>query len=61
VFEKVSAKEVLQDEELFVEKILSFCAILLFDLLFPHSHELPLFELLEKAQFFDVVVRITFD
>jgi hypothetical protein len=34
---------------------------LLFDLLFPHSHELPFFELLEKAKLFDVVVGVSFN
>jgi len=61
VLAEVVPEKGLQDEELFVEKVLGPGAILLFDLLLPHSHELPLFELLEEAQFFYVVVGITFD
>lgn len=61
MLEKVRAEEVLQDEELLVEGVLGFGSVGLFDGLLPHAHELPLFELLEEAEFLDVIVRVTLD
>lgn len=61
MLEKVRAEEVLQNEELFVEGVLGFGSVGLFDGLLPHAHELPFFELLEETEFLDVIVRVTLD
>jgi hypothetical protein len=61
MFEEVRSEGVLENEKFLIEEILSLGSVLLLDLLFPHAHELPLFELLEKAEFFDVVVGVSFN
>jgi hypothetical protein len=57
----MSTEVVFQDKQLLVKRILGGRSVLLLDHLFPHSHELPLLELLEEAQFFYMVVTVTLD
>jgi len=45
----MSAKVILKDKEFLVKQILSFGSVLLFYLFFPHTHELPFFELCEEV------------
>jgi len=61
MFEQVLAEEILENKKLFVKGVLGFGAIGLLDCLLPHTHKLPLLELLEKAELFDMVVRVTFN
>ena len=49
----------LKHEELFLQRILCFHSVLVLDRLLPHSHELPLLELLEKVQLFDVIIGVS--
>jgi len=49
MFKKMGSKVVLQNEKFLVEEVHRFGSVLLLDLFFPHAHELPLFELFEKA------------
>jgi hypothetical protein len=59
MLKKMGSKMVLQNEKFLVEQVHCFCSVLLLDLFFPHAHELPFFELFEKAKFFDVVIRVS--
>ena len=56
MLEKMGSKMLLKNKQFLIKQILGFGSVLLLDLFLPHTHELPLFELFEKAQFFDVVV-----
>ena len=49
----------LKHEELFFQRILCFHSVLMLDRLLPHPHELPLLELLEEVQLFDVIVGVS--
>jgi hypothetical protein len=57
----VRSKEILHDEKFLIQCVLSLRAVSLLDGLLPHAHELPLFELLEEAQLFNMVVGVTLD
>jgi hypothetical protein len=53
---KMRAVKWLQDEEIFLKRVLGFHSCHLLDSFLPHSHKLPLFELLKEVQLFDVIV-----
>ena len=61
MLEKMGPEMFLKNEQFLVEQILGFGSVLLLDLFLPHAHELPLFELFEKAELLDVVVRVPFN
>lgn len=61
MLEKMGSKMLLKNEQFLIKQILGFGSVLLLDLFLPHTHELPLFELFEKAEFFYVVVRVPFN
>jgi len=56
VFEQVFTEVLFQNEEFFVDVVFGGGSVLAFDHFLPLSHELPLLELLEEWEFFDVVV-----
>lgn len=56
MFEQVFTEVLFQNEEFFVDVVFGGGSVLAFDHFLPLSHELPLLELLEEWQFFDVVV-----
>jgi hypothetical protein len=59
MLEKMRSEEVLQDEQFLIQRVLGFGPVRLLNSLFPHSHKLPLFELLKEAQFLYMVVGVT--
>lgn len=61
MLEKMGSKMLLKNKQFLIKQILGFGSVLLLDLFLPHTHELPLFELFEKAEFFDVVIRVPFN
>jgi hypothetical protein len=58
---QVHAEVVVQDEQILFQVVHCFNTVLVLYGLLPHTHELPLFELLEELVSLDVVVRVTFN
>ena len=54
--ELANMTSVLEDEEVFIEGIVSLHLVLLLDGSLPHPHEFPGFELAEEGEILDMVV-----
>lgn len=61
VFGQVSAVVVLEHKEFVSQGVLGLHSVVVLDGFLPHSHELPLLELLEERQVLDVVVGVSLD
>ena len=61
VLEQVLSEVWLQHEKVLFKLINSSNLVVLLDLFLPHAHKFPAFELLEEAEVFDVIVRVTFN
>lgn len=61
VLGQVSAVVVLEHEEFVSQGVLSLHSVVVLDGLLPHPHKLPLLELLEEWQVFNVVVGVSLD
>jgi len=61
VLGQVSAVVVLEHEQLVSQGVLGLHSVVVLYGFLPHSHELPLLELLEERQVLDVVVGVSLD
>jgi hypothetical protein len=52
---------ILEHEQLLFKGVLGLHSVLVFNCLFPHTHELPPLELFEEWKLFDVIVGVSFN